>query len=126
MTTDGPGPWWNCRRSRIRAQWPTRLPGIRFYARGTLTYQAHSNIKAGGAATARAAARLALDELGRGITQNHMPEELTAAQESLTLAAAHWHTPRTHQASGSRRTSPCCSPSKTPTAHRDTKTPYAR
>ncbi|MFI6931313.1 hypothetical protein [Streptomyces sp. NPDC050287] len=94
MTTDGPGPWWSRRRSRIRAQWPTRLPGIRFCARGTLTYRAHANIKADGTATARAAARLALDELGRGITQNHMPEQLTTAQESLTLAAAHWHTPK--------------------------------
>ncbi|MFJ7905279.1 hypothetical protein ACIQ6V_33160 [Streptomyces sp. NPDC096198] len=94
MTTDGPGPWWSRRRSRIRAQWPTRLPGIRFCARGTLTYRTHANIKAGGAATARAAARLALDELGRGITQNHMPEQLTSAQEDLTLAAAHWHTPK--------------------------------
>ncbi|MFF1702964.1 hypothetical protein [Streptomyces sp. NPDC058252] len=94
MTTDGPGPWWSRRRSRIRAQWPTRLPGIRFCARGTLTYWTHANIKAGGTATARAAARLALDELGRGITQNHMPEQLTTAQESLTLAAAHWHTPK--------------------------------
>lgn len=94
MTNDGPGPWWNRRRSRIRAQWPTRLPGIRFCARGTLTYRAHTNIKAGGTATARAAARLALEELGRSITQNHMPEQLATAQESLTLAAAHWHTPK--------------------------------
>ncbi|WP_326584666.1 hypothetical protein OG889_40545 [Streptomyces sp. NBC_00481] len=90
MTTDGPGPWWSRRHSRIRAQWPTRLPGIRFCARGTLTYRAHANIEADGTA----AARLALDELGRSITQNHMPEQLTTAQESLTLAAAHWHTPK--------------------------------
>ncbi|WP_053613700.1 hypothetical protein [Streptomyces sp. XY533] len=94
MTTDGPGPWWKRRRSRIRAQWPTRLPGIRFCARGTLTYQAQADAKAGDTATTRAAARLALDELGRGITQNHMPEQLTTAQEGLTLAAAHWHTPK--------------------------------
>ncbi|MGA5124359.1 hypothetical protein ACPCAG_13755 [Streptomyces pseudogriseolus] len=94
MKTDGPGPWWSRRRSRIRAQWPTRLPGIRFCARGTLTYRAHAPIKAGGKATARATARLALDQLGRGITERHMPEQLATAQERLTLAAAHWHTPQ--------------------------------
>ncbi|TPQ18966.1 hypothetical protein FGD71_028180 [Streptomyces sporangiiformans] len=93
MTIDGPGPWWSRRRSRIRAQWPTRLPGIRFCARGTLTYRAHAPLKTGGTAATRAAARLALDELGRGITERHMPEQLTTAQERLTLAAAHWHTP---------------------------------
>ncbi len=90
MTIDGPGPWWSRRRSRIQAQWPTSLPGIRFCARGTLTYEARADFKAGGAATARAAARLALDELGRGISQLHMPEQLNTAQERLTLAAAHW------------------------------------
>ncbi|MFE2313862.1 hypothetical protein ACFXC8_11830 [Streptomyces sp. NPDC059441] len=90
MTIDGPGPWWSRRRSRIRAQWPTRLPGIRFCARGILTYRAHTPIKTGGTAFARAAARFALDELGRSITQRHMPEQLTIAQERLTLAAAHW------------------------------------
>ncbi|HEY9372153.1 hypothetical protein [Streptomyces sp.] len=94
MTIDGPGPWWSGRRSRIRAQWPTRLPGIRFCARGTLTYRAHASLQAGGTATARAAARLALDELGRGITERHFPEHLTTAQERLTLAAAGWHTPK--------------------------------
>ncbi|MER7393954.1 hypothetical protein ABT381_00315 [Streptomyces sp. NPDC000151] len=93
MTIDGPGPWWSRRRSRIRTQWPTSLPGIRFCARGTLTYRAHTLVKAGSTAAARAAARLALDELGRGITQRHMPEQLTTAQERLTLAVAHWHTP---------------------------------
>ncbi|MBC6456359.1 hypothetical protein [Actinomadura sp. HBU206391] len=92
MTTDGPGPWWSRRRSRIQAQWPTRLPGIRFCARGTLTYGPRANFKASDTATARAAARLALDELGRGITQRHMPEQLDTAQERLTLAATHWHT----------------------------------
>ncbi|MEU6908056.1 hypothetical protein ABZ935_22325 [Streptomyces coeruleorubidus] len=93
MTIDGPGPWWSRRRSRIRAQWPTCLPGIRFCAHGTLTYRAHASLQTGGSATARAAARLAVDELGRGITGRHLPEQLTTAQECLTLAAAHWHTP---------------------------------
>lgn len=89
MTIDGPGPWWGRRRSRIRAQWPTRLPGIRFCARGTLTYRAHAPTKASGTASAR----LVLDKIGRSITERYMPEQLTTAQESLTLAAAYWHTP---------------------------------
>ncbi|MFJ8506336.1 hypothetical protein [Streptomyces avermitilis] len=93
MTIDGPVPWWSRRRSRIRAQWPTCLPGIRFCAHGTLTYRAHVSLQTGGSATARAAARLALDQLGRGITGRHFPEQLTTAQECLTLAAARWHTP---------------------------------
>lgn len=93
MTIDGPGPWWSRRRSRIRAQWPTRLPGIRFCARGTLAYRVPAPLKTAGTAAARAAARLALDELGRGITECHMPEQLATAQARLTLAAAHWHTP---------------------------------
>lgn len=50
-------------------------------------------LKTGGTAATRAAARLALDQLGRGITERHMPEQLATAQERLTLAAAHWHTP---------------------------------
>ena len=121
MTIDGRGPWWNRRRSFIRTQWPTRLPGIRFFARGTLTYRAHANIKAGGTATAR----LALDELGRSITQNHMPEQLTTAQESLTLAAAHWHTPE--DAPGLwLKAHITLLLTETPTGPRDTKTPYAR
>jgi hypothetical protein len=74
------------------AQWPTRLPGIRFCARGTLTYRAPADTRAGGKAAAQAAARLALDELGRDITRVHLPEQLDTAQEKLTLAAAHWHT----------------------------------
>ncbi|MFF7927354.1 hypothetical protein ACFZDP_40600 [Streptomyces mirabilis] len=88
----GPAPWWSRRRCRIRSQWPSCLPGIRFRARGTLTYQAPAHIKANGTASARAAARLALDELGRRITQVHRPEQLDTAQERLTLAADHWHT----------------------------------
>lgn len=88
----GPAPWWSRRRCRIRSQWPTSLPGIRFCARGTLTYQAPAHIRANGTASARAAARLALDTLGRGITQDYRPEQLDTAQENLTLAAAHWHT----------------------------------
>ncbi|MFC8094696.1 hypothetical protein [Streptomyces sp. NPDC057301] len=88
----GPAPWWSRRRCRIRSQWPTSLPGIRFCARGTLTYQAPAHTRANGTASARAAARLALDKLGRGITQDHRPEQLDAARENLTLAAAHWHT----------------------------------
>lgn len=88
----GPAPWWSRRRCRIRSQWPTSLPGIRFCARGTLAYQAPAHIRANGTASARAAARLALDKLGRGITQDHRPEQLDTAQENLTLAAAHWHT----------------------------------
>lgn len=88
----GPGPWWRSRRSRIRSQWPTRLPGIRFCAHGTLTYQAPARLKASGSASARAVARLALDELGRTIAQDHFPEQLDIAQERLTIAAAHWHT----------------------------------
>lgn len=91
---DGPGPWWSRRRSRIRTQWPTRLPGIRFCARGTLTYRAQANNKISGTATARAAARLSLDKLGCSITESHMPEQLGRAQERLTLAAAHWHIPK--------------------------------
>ncbi|MGW3130663.1 hypothetical protein [Streptomyces sp. NPDC001123] len=87
-----PAPWWSSRRCRIRSQWPTSLPGIRFCARGTLTYQAPAHVRAKGTASARAAARLALDKLGRGITQDHRPEQLDIAQENLTLAAAHWHT----------------------------------
>ncbi|MEU6278442.1 hypothetical protein ABZ871_39550 [Streptomyces populi] len=88
----GPAPWWSKRRCRIRSQWPTSLPGIRFCARGTLTYQAPAHVRVNGTASGRAAARLALDKLGRGITQDHRPEQLDTAQENLTLAAAHWHT----------------------------------
>ncbi|MEV6836349.1 hypothetical protein AB0N17_17855 [Streptomyces sp. NPDC051133] len=92
MTVNGPGPWWRGRRSRIRSQWPTRLPGIRFCARGTLTYQAPADLKVGCSAVARATARLALDDLGRDITSDHLPEELDAAQEQLTMAVARWRT----------------------------------
>ncbi|MGW3122006.1 hypothetical protein ACWDBW_33530 [Streptomyces sp. NPDC001107] len=88
----GPTPWWSRRRCRIRSQWPTSLPGIRFCARGTLTYQAPAHTRANGTASARAAAQLALDTLGRGITQAHRPEQLDTAQQNLTLATAHWHT----------------------------------
>ncbi|MFE5028548.1 hypothetical protein ACFRAO_35915 [Streptomyces sp. NPDC056656] len=88
----GHAPWWSRRRCRIRSQWPTSLPGIRFCARGTLTYQAPAHIRANGTASARAAARLALDKLGRSITEYHRPEQLDTAQENLTLAVAHWHT----------------------------------
>ncbi|MFC4332031.1 hypothetical protein ACFPC0_30560 [Streptomyces andamanensis] len=93
MTIDGPGPWWSRRRSRIRAQWPTCLPGVRFCAGGTLIYRAPAPVTAGGTASARAAARLTLDELARGITQRHTPDQLATAQERLALATAHWQTP---------------------------------
>lgn len=92
MRIGGPGPCWSRRRSRIRGQWPTSLPGISFCVRGTLTYRARADFRPGGASAARAAARLALDKLGRGITQHHTPEQLNTAQERLTLAAAHWQT----------------------------------
>jgi hypothetical protein len=87
----GPGPWWSRRYSRIRCQWPTSLPGIRFNASGTLAYRAAAPIKASGAAAVRAAARLALDAVGRGITTAHLPEQLDTAQGKLTLAVAQWH-----------------------------------
>ncbi|MFF9280329.1 hypothetical protein [Streptomyces griseosporeus] len=87
----GPGPWWSWRYSRIRCQWPTSLPGIRFNASGTLAYRAAAPIKASGAAAVRAAARLALDAAGRGITMAHLPEQLDTAQGNLTLAVAQWH-----------------------------------
>ncbi|MGW6270309.1 hypothetical protein [Streptomyces sp. NPDC055060] len=87
-----PVPWWSRRRCRISSQWPTSLPGIGFCARGTLAYQAPAHIRANGRASARAAARLALDNVARGITQDHRPEQLDTAQANLTLAAGHWHT----------------------------------
>ncbi|MFI8424003.1 hypothetical protein [Streptomyces sp. NPDC085479] len=92
--TDRPGPWWRQRRGRFTAHWPTRLPGVRFLARGTLTHL----VSPGPAGTyhavaARAAARLALDELGRGISGKHQPEDLECAQHMLTLAVSPWHTP---------------------------------
>lgn len=48
------------------------------------------------ATAARAAARLALDELGRGIAGKHLPEELECAQQRLTLAVSPWHNPDGH------------------------------
>ncbi|MFI2640811.1 hypothetical protein [Streptomyces sp. NPDC018610] len=92
--TDRPGPWWRRRVGRFTAYWPTCLPGVRFLARGTLTHQippratgTHHGV------AARAAARLALDELGRGIAGGHQPEELECAQQRLTLAVSPWHSP---------------------------------
>ncbi|MEU3401239.1 hypothetical protein [Streptomyces filamentosus] len=92
--TGRPGPWWRQRRGRFTTHWPTRLPGVRFLAHGTLTHLV-SPESAGTphAAAARAAARLALDELGRAISGKHQPEDLENAQHKLTLAVSPWHTP---------------------------------
>ncbi|MFF9012387.1 hypothetical protein ACF09C_05365 [Streptomyces sp. NPDC014870] len=95
--TDRPGPWWRRRVGRFTAYWPTCLPGVRFLARGTLTYLVYP--RAAGTrhgVAARAAARLALDELGRGIAGKHRPEELECARQRLTLAVSPWRTPDGH------------------------------
>ncbi|MFH8931095.1 hypothetical protein ACH4D4_29015 [Streptomyces pristinaespiralis] len=92
--TDRPGPWWRRRVGRFTAYWPTCLPGVRFLARGTLTHLVlHRAAGTHHATTARAAARLALDELGRGIAGEHRPEELECARQRLTLAVSPWHSP---------------------------------
>ncbi|MCX4768320.1 MULTISPECIES: hypothetical protein [Streptomyces] len=86
-----PGPWWRWRVGRFTAHWPTRLPGIRFFASGTLTHLVPT--RTAGThhrAAARAAARLALDEIGRGIVGQHQPEELEHARQKLTLAISPW------------------------------------
>ncbi|MGW7362125.1 hypothetical protein ACWGI8_01555 [Streptomyces sp. NPDC054841] len=92
--TDRPGPWWRQRVGRFTAYWPTCLPGIRFLARGTLTHLVPPRAAGSHHGTAaRAAARLALDELGRSITGKHRPEELECARQRLTLAVSPWHSP---------------------------------
>ncbi|GHJ40664.1 hypothetical protein [Streptomyces sp. TS71-3] len=92
--TRHPGPWWRRRVGRFRAYWPTCLPGVHFLARGTLTHLV--SLRAAEThhpSTARAAAYLALDELGRGIAGEHRPEELECARQTLTLAVSPWHSP---------------------------------
>ncbi|MEU7016168.1 hypothetical protein [Streptomyces sp. NPDC046385] len=92
--TDRPGHWWRLRVGRFTAYWPTCLPGVRFLARGTLTHLVVPQVAGTHHATAaRAAARLALDELGRGIAGKHRPEELECARQKLTLAVSPWHSP---------------------------------
>ncbi|MFD9721988.1 hypothetical protein [Streptomyces sp. NPDC059076] len=92
--TDSPGPWWRRRVGRFTAYWPTRLPGIRFLAHGTLTRLVASPAACThDATTTRAAARLALDTLGRSIAGEHGPEELERAQQRLTLAVSSWQNP---------------------------------
>ncbi|MFI0192745.1 hypothetical protein ACH4PW_35045 [Streptomyces sp. NPDC017082] len=95
--TNRPGPWWRRRIGRFTAYWPTCLPGVRFLARGTLTHLVPPQATGTHQATAaRAAARLALDELGRGIAGDHQPEELECAQQRLTLAVSPWYRPDSH------------------------------
>ncbi|MFC8176426.1 hypothetical protein [Streptomyces sp. NPDC057325] len=95
--TERPGPWWRRRVGRFKAYWPTCLPGVRFLAHGTLTHLVpHRATGTYHATAARAAARLALDELGRGIVGRHRPEELECAQQRLTLAVSAWHSPDSH------------------------------
>ncbi|RPF44758.1 hypothetical protein EDD96_1296 [Streptomyces sp. Ag109_G2-6] len=92
--TDRPGHWWRRRVGRFTAYWPTCLPGVRFLARGTLTHLVVPQVAGTHRATAaRAAARLALDELGRGIAGKHRPEELECARQKLALAISPWHNP---------------------------------
>ncbi|MFK0049896.1 hypothetical protein ACIQU4_38470 [Streptomyces sp. NPDC090741] len=92
--TDRPGPWWKQRVGRFTAYWPTRLPGIRFLAGGTLTHLVPNRAVGNHhGAAARAAAHLALDEIGRSIARKHRPEELECARQRLTLAVSPWHSP---------------------------------
>ncbi|MFG2094608.1 hypothetical protein [Streptomyces sp. NPDC048612] len=92
--TDRPGPWWRRRIGRFTAHWPTCLPGVRFIARGTLTHVVSPRAAGSQHGTAaRAAARLALDELGRGIAAEHRPEEVECARQRLILAVSAWQTP---------------------------------
>ncbi|MER6567444.1 hypothetical protein ABT288_14945 [Streptomyces sp. NPDC001093] len=95
--TDRPGPWWRRRVGRFTAYWPTCLPGVRFLARGTLTHVIPPRTTGTHhAAAARAAARLAVDELGRDIAGKHRPEELECVQQRLTLAVSPWHRSDSH------------------------------